>query len=139
MGRAQKDGIKNMKSIILYILLTLLCLGCDLLGQKKDEYLVHASPVLRVTIVNKSSNQISFDAKSSWPDGCGKYDHSEITQNSSIYYIKVFGNEKKGSICTQAFIEFDASVSIQNISTGTHTFRFWYADTLNIDTVIVFQ
>lgn len=134
-----KGGVKTMKLIIISILLTLLFLSCDLLEQKKNEYLVFAAPVLRVTIDNKSSNQISFNAKASWPDGCGQYDHSEITQNSSIYYIKVFGKEKKGSICTQAFIEFDAPISIQNISTGTHTFRFWYADTLNIDTVIVFQ
>ena len=101
------------------------------------EMLTLPSPVVSVTVSQKSTTQISFLAKASWHNGCGRFAYFDSTRTGFTYSIKVFGTQPKNAVCTQAFIQFDAPVAIKIPVSGSYTFRFWRSDTTSLDTTLV--
>ncbi len=119
-------------------MLLLFFVGCNIFDNN-DEHLTLPSYVNSAMVTSTSSSQVSFIAKASWHNGCGRFARADVTQNGLVFQIIVYGTQKKNDICTQAFIEFDAPVTIHIPSMGTYTFKFWRSDTSSFDTTFTIQ
>jgi len=104
-----------------------------------DELVVRRSYVGSAAVTQKATFQVSFIAKASWHNGCGRFSRAEVTQSASSFFITVYGMQKKNAVCTQAFIEFDAPVTVQIPTAGTYTFKFWRTDSTSYDTTLTIQ
>ncbi len=118
--------------IVEFVILCIFPAGCSPtdLG---DEYLTLRSPVASAAVTSQSASEVSFLAKASWHNGCGRFARAEVTQNGFSILITVFGRQPKDANCTQAFIEFDAPVTFKVPSAGTYTFKFWRTDSTSYD------
>lgn len=127
-----------MKWFILSVLTALT--ACSISCQNTSEgieYNIHKAPVLAVKVKSATGTQVTFTAKASWPNGCGSFSHFNSDRSGdSIYKITIYGREPVGAACTQAFIEFDAPVSIDVLKSGRYTFQFWLSDSSTVDTTI---
>jgi hypothetical protein len=103
------------------------------------EFLTLRSSVGSATVTSQSTSQVTFVAKASWHNGCGRFAHADIAQNASSFFITVYGTQPKDAVCTQAFIQFDAPVIVQIPSAGTYTFKFWQTDSTSYDTTWTIQ
>ncbi len=127
-----------MKTLTFAISIVLLGFGtCEV--TESDEDLTLRSSVASAKVTSQSTSQISFVAKASWHNGCGRFSSADVIQNASSFLITVFGTQKKNAVCTDAFIEFDAPVTIQVPVSGTYTFKFWRTDTTSFDTTFAVQ
>lgn len=127
-----------MKTVTLVFSAVLLCfLACKI--TESDEDLTLRSSVASAKVTSQSTSQVSFVAKASWHNGCGRFSRADVTQSASSFFITIYGTQKKNAVCTQAFIEFDAPVTIQVPATGTYTFKFWRTDTTSFDTTFAVQ
>jgi len=113
-------------------------MGCSVtdLG---DELLILRSSVATATLTNQSTSQVTFLARASWFNGCGRFARAEITRNASSFFITIYGMQPKDAVCTQAFILFPAPVTIQIPSGGTYTFKFWRTDSTSYDTTLTIK
>ena len=104
-----------------------------------DEMLTRRSYVASVTVTQQSASQVTFNAKASWHNGCGKFGRAEVVRSSSVFFVTVYGTQPKDALCTQAFIQFDAPVTVQIPIAGTYTFKFWRTDSTSYDTTLTIQ
>ena len=125
-----------MLAIVMFLFPVLLvgCTSPD--GGADDEYLTFPSSVASVTITSQSPIGISFVAKAWWHNGCGRFSRVDISGSDSVYFVTVFGFQRKHAVCTQAFIQYDATVSVTILQPGIYTFKFWRSDTSSCDTTI---
>jgi len=131
--------IKYLQYSIIVISFIFVFLSCqNLSDEKNEEIITQKAPVLSFAVSSKSNNAISFKTKASWYNGCGRFSHFTSTKTDSTFYITVFGTQSKNAICTQAFIEFDAPVTVSISGRGNYTFKFWQTDSTSIDTTIIF-
>ena len=126
-----------MKTCIF--ILSIMYLSCD--SSTEDnliEIVTAKSPVYSFTVISKTSNRVSFNAKASWHNGCGRFSRFTSSIKDSSFLITVYGGQVKDAMCTQAFIQFDAPIDIDITKSGKYSFKFWSSDSTTVDTVITF-
>ena len=126
--------IKNISIKCLLIVNFISCSGIN----NEPELKIRVAPVESFVVLNDSIPNVSFLVKAWWSTSCGQYYSSDIINNGSVYYIKIYGFEpSEASVCEDAFTIFEARINIKIVITGHHTFKFWVNDSTSIDTTFV--
>lgn len=120
------------------VLFSIIFLSCQTDIVNQPDKITLKSYVGSVTVSSKTNNKVSFIAKASWHNGCGKFSHFTSTKTDNVFDITVYGEQPKDAVCTLAIIEYDAPIEISIEESGKYTFRFWRSDATTLDTTITF-